>query len=186
VRGDYFAHYLMQTRDFMPVVRALQLHPTPAANLLAGRLSAFYGTRAEIRTNVLGGVIPGLPALTSLIMKPADSKPPDSMFESTIEGRLGALMRLCQEHGARLVFVVPATTRETYGDRIHTVAARFGLAVVDAPDRGEFVASDFEEGFHLNPVAARRYSTWFAPVLRRELDALPRAQSSVGYQQIPR
>jgi hypothetical protein len=31
----------MQTRDFLPVVRELRLHPTPAANLLAGRLSAF-------------------------------------------------------------------------------------------------------------------------------------------------
>jgi hypothetical protein len=119
-------------------------------------------------------------------MRPADSRPPDSMFESTIEGRFGALMRLCQEHGARLVFVVAPTTGETYGDRIHTVAARLGLAVVGAPDRAAFVASDFEDGFHLNPVAARRYSTWFAPVLRRQLDALPRDQTPASYQQIPR
>jgi hypothetical protein len=83
-------------------------------------------------TNVLGRVIPGLPALTSFIMKPADSHPLESTFESTIERQLGALMRLCQEHGARLVVVVPPTTGETYGHRIHTIAGRLGLAVVVA------------------------------------------------------
>lgn len=170
VRGEYFAHYLMDTADFLRVVRALQMHPTPASALLAGHWSAFYGTRIEIRKNVLGRLVPGLEALTSLILERQHGQGPDEGFEELVAERLGAVKRFCDEHGARFVFVVAPTLDETYSGTIQSVAAPLGVEVIPAPSRSELEPSDFSDGFHLNEVAARKYSVRFAAMLGERLE----------------
>ena len=146
------------------------MHPTSASNLLAGNLSAFYGTRVEIRKNVLGRLIPGMEGLTSLIQESPPATVPDARFDALVAERLGAMKRLCEEHGARFVFVVAPTPGETYGGTIQSVATPLGVDVILAPAPGELARSDFSDGFHLNEGGARKYSTRLAAMLRERLE----------------
>jgi hypothetical protein len=181
IRGEYFAHYMMKTTDFFQVVRALQLHPTAASTLLAGRLSAFYGTRVEIRKVALGHLIPGAPELTSFILNRPDSGQPDARFDTLVAERLGALVRLCAQHRVRLVFVVAPTRGNTYSDKIEAAGATLPLDIIPAPRSGELQASDYQDGFHLNTIGARKYSVQFANILRQRL-RLPPGRAANGEQ----
>ena len=111
---------------------------------------------------------------------------PRRKFDRTIEERLGELKRLCDKYGARLVFVVAPTVGQTYSDKIEAVASRLQFAVIPAPERGQFVSSDFEDGFHLNPDAAKRYSMWFSSILQQRLEGFSQPLKAVTYQQTPR
>lgn len=160
VRGEYFARHLMDSRDFLHVVRTLKLHPTPASNLLIGRLSAYYGTRVEIRKVLLGRLVKGAPALTALI-QPA--QPPAAHRIDDVAGlRLETLDRLCARYGARLVFVIPPTSGETYGRTIRTLAEARLVIVLLPPEGGVILEKDFADGFHLTEAGARKYTQVFA------------------------
>src|SRR5215510_4512308 len=60
VRGEYFAHELMQPLDAFNVAHELDLDRTTASNYFFASLSSWLGGRAEIRKFILSNVLPNL------------------------------------------------------------------------------------------------------------------------------
>src|SRR5581483_8586024 len=67
-RGDYTAQYLVNTGDVLDLAHDLAFNATQTANLVAARLSKFWGARVEIRNFVLGHLMPDLGRLTDYSM----------------------------------------------------------------------------------------------------------------------
>jgi hypothetical protein len=169
IRGEYFAHYLMQTRDFFPVVRDLGLHPTPATSLFVGHLSAFYGARVDIRKFILSSLLPDLPQLTALMTLPRKPLPNKNLREIATM-RLRALKAALGMYGTRVVFILAPTAGSAHVRELEEAGRDAGVPVVIGSSAGELAPGDFSDGFHLNPQGAHRYTHRLAIKLRQVLD----------------
>ena len=164
VRGEYFAHYLMSTRDTLSVWHDLDLHPTDASGMLLGNLSAFYGVRAEIRTWVLAEILPELPQLMRLLTRSNPPKPGEKELR-LLSPRLRAMDQVASAHGARLLVLPPPILDNSEAVLTHA-GTRAGVPVVTLPDSETIGAGDLSDGFHLSEAGARKYTSALAPVLR--------------------
>jgi hypothetical protein len=175
VRGEYFAHYLMLTRDFFSVAQELKLHLTPATNFFAGHFSAFYGARVEIRKIILGELLPDLPALTRLITPTADT-PSEENSQQKLIGRLRALKAMTMAYGIPLVLIVPPAMADLQAKQLKQAGDTAGVPVVVGWSSRDFSLADFSDGFHLNNQGAERYTKMLASELTEVLDDLSAQQ----------
>ena len=171
VRGEYFARYMMSTRDIVHVSRDIDLHPTAASNLLVGNVSAFYGSRVEIRKWVLSTLLPNLPQLMQLLTRDTNSDQPDAGLR-LLTARIRALNEVVREHGARLVLVPPPLMRNRSTALIERAGNGLDVPVVTSDGSVTFGPEDFGDGFHLNEAGATKYTATIAPKLRNTITRL--------------
>lgn len=186
VRGDYFAHMMMQTQDFPEVSQVLELHPTEATNLLAANLSAFYGLKTELRKVLLIRLLPDLPRFMGLITRFDNRQLPPDQLAAVGEERLRAMQDLAARHGGKFVLAIPPRPRKGDASEILKRAGETaGVPVIVSVPQGELGLPYYRDGNHLNPKGAAIYTDRFAPDLRRTLEALDRERPASSVSAAP-
>ncbi|HWE28097.1 MAG TPA: hypothetical protein VHB97_08855, partial [Polyangia bacterium] len=109
VAGADFSHYLMDRHDLVAVAKEIGASRTATTNMLFENLSVFYGTRAHIRNRLLQVVLPDFDQLTGGLAPPRTGVPQDEATAALVVERVARMARLCREHGARLVVLIPPT-----------------------------------------------------------------------------
>ena len=185
IRGEFSAHYLMNGRDVLRVSRELGLNATETTNLLAARTSGFWAVRAELRNFLLPFFIRDVTRLVDRFTRTGPQPLSAVEVEQAAVDRVARLRELTASHGASLALLLPPTlVRGQEGD------AWIGLMhAADAntvPFLKPFDASTFgpdmfrDDGFHLNPKGAARYTALLAPALSRALAMQFATQQSTG------
>jgi hypothetical protein len=121
VRQDYAPMTLLDLRDLLDVASDLKMDHTATSNLLLAHSSVFWDTRGVIRTQLLRQTVPHYGELV-MLLKPQPSIPPPARFHAIACSRLQSLRRLCEEHGARLILLIPPTLASEDAVREMTIA----------------------------------------------------------------
>jgi len=164
--GEYFAHYLMRSRDVFAVKTSAGLDNTVTSNYFFANWSRWLGSRAEIRKWLASKLMPNLERLMAFFPdKTPAMPPPDKVVERALP-HLQALSDLCRANGAALVVVVPPTLDKDDASReVAEAAARHGIRVLVPLRSDEVSPSDFSDGFHLNEKGAARFTQRLAAAL---------------------
>jgi hypothetical protein len=172
IRCGFSPHHLFQTDDVLRVARRLELSNTDASNLLFARFSAYFADGDEIRKDVLGKMLPDLPALMSLMTRTA-SPPlaPDEVYETAAD-RLKELRELAEARDTRIVLVVPPSG-ESKGDASYEAVRRAGTAadlpVILPAEAGSLGPDLYSDGFHLNRRGATVFTPQFIAALKKDI-----------------
>jgi hypothetical protein len=168
VGGDYTAHFLVDRSDILQFAKETGADRNRTSSLALANLSFFYGARAEIRTWLLGRILPDLPTLTHGLQSAPKGLTGD-MLRDVATQRLERLRQLCQDHGAELVFVIPPSNEDMGASAVSEVAALHGVQVVIPIAPGVLPLSDYSDRSHLNPNGARKFTPALASGLRQVL-----------------
>jgi hypothetical protein len=167
--GDYSAHLLVDRSDLLGFARDISADRNETSSLVLANLSSFYGTRAEIRTWILGNILPGLPHL----FRSAPSVPKGVAFADVVSRRLAQLQELCTQQGARLVVVLPPARLNTGADVVLQTAAATGVKALSPIAPGVLPSSDYSDNFHLNSHGAGKFTPALAAGLKEVLWQAP-------------
>jgi hypothetical protein len=163
--GDYSAKMLVDRHDLLRFANDVGADSNRLSILALDNISFFYGTRAEIRTWILGKLLPDFPTLTREL-RPASNVQEQRYTTELLKTRLGNLRDLCNQNGAELVLVIPPTLNAPPTSTINDVAAQEDVRLI-VPIRAEaLAASDYSDGLHLNSVGALK----FTPALAASLE----------------
>lgn len=163
--GDYSAHLLVDRRDLWDFAKDTAADRNAMSSLALANLSFFYGTRTEIRTWILGNILPGLPHL----FHSTPTVPKAQAFAAVAAQRTAQLRDLCTQHGAELVIVLPPARLNTGADVILQAAAANGVKVLSPIAPGVLPSSDYSDNFHLNSSGAGKFTPALASGLRQVL-----------------
>lgn len=165
--GDYGAHMLVDHRDILAYARDVGADRNRTSVLALDNLSFFFGTRAEVRTWILGKLLPDLPRLTRYFRGNSDA-PAYSIPVEVATSRLARLRATCGRYGAAFVLTVPPTRTDSPADTrvVKTAGASLGVPVLVPVDEGVLPQSDYADLVHLNPHGAARFTPLFAGRLR--------------------
>ena len=167
VRGEYFAHRMMNTSDVLDAARDAKLSATGTFSLLLGRFSAFYGTRSETRKFVLIKAVPGVEDLVPYMIQGRDRNPLDHDRVVRIAGlRLKQMDELVRKHGGHFIFVVPASLDPDEDVYLQEAGRAAGVRVLVPLPTGSLSSKDFTDGFHLSPAGASRFTSALARDIR--------------------
>lgn len=175
IGGDYTAHFLVDKSDLLEFAKETGADRNRTSSLALANLSFFFGTRAEIRTWVLGKMLPDLPLLTRNF-HPAPKKPAADVLRELTTQRLERLRQLCQRYAAELVFVVPPSNEDGGADIVSRAAASIGVDVLIPIAPGVLPLSDYSDRFHLNSNGASKFTPPLAAGLRQAI-LMPRRPS---------
>jgi hypothetical protein len=166
--GDYAAHFLVDRRDLTGLAKSIGADRNRMSSLALANLSFFYGTRAEIRTWVLGNILPDLPGLVHLFHF-ARATPGSETLRQVATERLFQLHELCEQHGVALVVVIPPAKEDSGASAVLEAAATSGVKVLVPIEPGTLLASDYSDNFHLNSYGAAKFTPALADRLKQFL-----------------
>lgn len=163
IRLDYAPKLFFDARDILPVASELKLDRTATSNLLFAHSSTFWDTRGAIRAQVLNRMIPHLQDLFSLI-SPRPAIPEGRELEAISIPRLQRLQQLCEEHGTKLILLLPPTLSSENAIAEMAQAARMAGVDVSVPiDPAELSPKFYQaDGMHLNSDGAIRFTSALA------------------------
>jgi hypothetical protein len=189
IDGDYTAHFLVDRQDLPALATIIGADRNRMSSLALANLSYFYGTRAEIRTWILGNLLPDLPSLTRLLQF-GHVAPEGEAFRQIAAQRLIQLRQLCEQHGVALVVVIPPAREDSGASAVLQAAATSGVKVLIPIGPGALPASDYADNFHLNSHGAGKFTPALADGLKqvfsdtareqRETASVPSAAASLG------
>ncbi|HEY6943761.1 MAG TPA: hypothetical protein VI431_01375 [Candidatus Acidoferrum sp.] len=180
VRQDYAPMMFFDARDTLAVSSDLHLDRTATSNLLLAHSSIFWDTRSAIRAQMLKRVVPHLQDLFSLI-NPKPSVPDGPEFEAIANPRLQRLRELCEEHGAKLILLLPPTlsSEDAVGEMIRSARAT-GVDVSVPIDPATLSAKFYQpDGMHLNSEGAVLFTSALAKDLPDRIAASNTLSSSM-------
>ena len=166
-RGEYSAQLLMAPQDAFQLAREASLHPTDTANLVFASISSFYGLRSEIRKVLLGKLMPDVPQLTARLITTPLPLPADREVERIARLRLKALDDLCRRRNVQFTLLLAPSFGS--GDRTPVVlhaAQSVNVSAVAATTPSMFTKTDFPDGYHASPAAAKKYTVAAVETLR--------------------
>lgn len=166
--GDYMVHMLVDRHDLMRFANDTGADRNEISVLALDNLSYFFGTRAEIRTWILGKALPDLPRLTGYFRSHYKYDPADS--NKTLElatKRLKQLDSLCESHGAGFVLVLPPTFQDSGANAVLKAGASLDVPVLIPFAPGALPWSDFSDEIHLNPTGAVKFTPALAARLKQ-------------------
>jgi hypothetical protein len=167
--GEYFAHYIMQTRDLLSVKKEAKLDITTTSNFFFASHSAWLGSRASVRNWLLGELMPNVEQLTAYLPQQVSAMPSADVVVAEGMRRLQTLEALCASHGTRFVFLIPPSMRPgDRSDELQAAAESAGISVVIPFRAAEMPPSYFEDGFHLNSQGAVAFTEKLGPALFHE------------------
>ena len=170
--GEYFAYYLMQSRDLLAVKRESQLDNTNTSAYLFANRSDWLGSRAQIRNWLLQEIMPNLEHLIGFFPGKTPPMPAKELVIEAVLPHLRALNQICNSSGARLVVLVPPTLRNDDASAdVQDSASREGIPVLVPLRPSDVTPDEFHDGFHLNPRGAARFTHRLATDLLQKLDA---------------
>jgi hypothetical protein len=170
IRGDYSAQYMMSTIDLPLVARDLGMHPTQATDLFFAGISKFWGARVEMRTFVLGHLMPDFGRLMNATSA-VDRRPMvDADIAPVLSDRIARMRTVTDQYGSQLVLLVPPLLNPDDGSAaLMTAASEHRVPVVRPVRSGSFGSELYRDGFHLNEVGAEAFTTRLIPVLEHQL-----------------
>jgi hypothetical protein len=172
IHGGDFAYHLMNLSDVLAVAGDVGASNTQISDLAFSNLSAFGGTRAEIRKRVARTLLPDLPRLTGL-MTAQEPAPLDAGYvRSESQRRLKALKELAEQYHARVVLVLPPEAEKagsSLASAVQEAGASAGVRVLVPVPPGSMPASMFSDGFHLNERGAKLFTPRFVEALQTEI-----------------
>ena len=173
VRDEIFAHYLMAPGDLLSVAHAVDLSPTATSELFFANVSDFWGLRKEIRKNLLGRLIPSLPALTGLMTRGSPAPPVDTMSLLTQGAeRLRALRAYGDRHGVRFVLALTPPLSARDADFMRRLGDANGISVLGPLDDTKLMPGDYDrDGYHLSEQGRVRYTAALASAIQAALAA---------------
>jgi hypothetical protein len=179
--GDYGAHMLVDHRDILSYARDVGADRNRTSVLALDNLSFFFGTRTEVRTWILGKLLPDLPRLTRYFRGNSDA-PAYSVPVEVATSRLARLRATCGRYGAAFVLTVPPTRTDSPADTrvVETAGASLGVPVLVPVDEGVLPQSDYADLVHLNPHGAARFTPLFAGRLRQFVSGGMTAQAATA------
>lgn len=171
VRGEYSAYRMMDFLDLPDLAADLQMHPTAASGLLVGNLSAFYGTRVEIRKKVLDLLMPDFSGLTKLLVSSPVTSGNEKFATEELRSRFGKLRKLSALKSIPIaVLIAPESEmRDEILRKICVVAADANFSVLVPVKPDEMSTADYSDGFHLNAGGAAKFTKSFGEMLRYHL-----------------
>jgi len=169
IGGDYTTHFLVDKADLLQFAKDAGADRNRMSSMALANISFFYGARAEIRNWVLGAIIPGLPGLTRSFRSAPKPPPAGAGSLELALGRLQRLDRLCQDHGAELVFVIPPSNEDNGSSALAQAASTIGVPVLIPIASGQLRPSDYSDRFHLSPDGAGKFTPALAADLRQLL-----------------
>jgi hypothetical protein len=157
--GEYFAHYMMREPDILLVKREARLDTTMASEFFFANQSSWLGSRSSIRNWLLETLMPNIVQLTKYLPQNSSPMPPEDVVVREALVRLKTMQRLCQDHDARFLLLIPPL-RETdrSSEAIKVAAERAGIDVLLPYRNGELPAIYFQDGFHLNEHGAALFT----------------------------
>lgn len=172
VRQDYAPMLFFDAHDTLAVASDLHLDRTATSNLLLAHSSTFWDTRSVIRTQILSRVVPHLEDLF-LLVNPKPEIPEGRQFEEIAIPRLRRLRELCEEHGAKLILLIPPTlSSESAVSRMaysaHTAGVEISVPIDPATLSAKFYQRD---GMHLNSDGAVLFTSALAKDLPEKIVA---------------
>src|SRR5262249_5163591 len=163
--GDYSAHLLVDHGDLLAFSRDIAADHNEISSLVLANFSAFYGTRTEIRSWLLGKYLPGLHHLLRPIAVAAKAEDLTNMASQ----RLSQLQDLCAQHSAELVVVLPPARLNLGAEAVLQAAAANEVKILSPIAPGGLPSSDFSDNFHLNARGAGKFTPALAVGLRQIL-----------------
>ncbi len=166
VRQDYAPMLFFDAQDTLAVASDLNLDRTATSNLLLAHSSTFWDTRSVIRTQILSRVVPHLEDLF-LLVNPKPEVPQGGAFKEIAIPRLRRLRELCEEHGAKLILLVPPTLSSESAVSQMAYSARTAGVEISVPIDPAALSAKFyqRDGMHLNSEGA----VLFTSALARDL-----------------
>lgn len=155
VRQDYVPMMFLDGHDTLGLASDLRLDRTATSNLWFAHVSTFWDTRGAIRTQVLKHFVPHLEELFSLVT-PKPSVPERREFEEISIPHLQRLRQVCEEHQAKLIFLIPPTLSSQSEVSEMADAARAAGVDVSVPLNPAALSAEFyqSDGMHLNQEGA--------------------------------
>jgi hypothetical protein len=179
--GDYGARMLVDHRDILSYARDVGADRNRTSVLALDNLSFFFGARAEIRTWILGKLLPDLPRLTNYFRGNSDSAAYTVPLE-VATSRLAQLRATCGRYGAAFLLTIPPTREDSPAEAraVELAGASQGVPVLVPVGEGVLPKSDYADLVHLNPQGAARFTRLFAGRLRQFVRGSVAAQATAG------
>ena len=126
----------------------------------------FWDTRSVIRTQILRQTVPHYSELV-MLLKPQPSIPAQARYHAIAYSRLQNLRTLCEEHGARLILLIPPTLSSEDAVREMTIAcAKAGVESSAPIDPTALSAKYYQpDELHLNSEGAALFTSALATSL---------------------
>jgi len=163
VRQDYAPMLLFSARDTFAAASDLHLDRTATSNLFLAHESVFWDTRSPMRMQMLKRMIPHLEDLFSVVnQKPAI--PEGSEFAATSIPRLRRLRELCEQHGAKLIVLLPPTLSSEKAVSEMVDAGRSAGVDISVPIDPAILSVKYyqRDGMHLNSDGAVLFTSALA------------------------
>jgi len=176
VRQDYAPMILFDARDVLGVASDLKMDHTATSDLLLAHSSVFWDTRNVIRAHILRHIVPHTEELFSLV-KAKSAIPAGPEFEAVTIPRIQSLRQMCEEHGAKLIILVPPTPSSEHAVRQMAIAPeKVGVASLVPIDPATLSERFYQpDAIHLNSEGAALFTSALAtylPVKIRGLDTV--------------
>jgi hypothetical protein len=162
--GDYSARFLVAPQDLPSFSRSVGADGNRASSLWLANVSAFYGARAEIRTWLMGRLLPGLTSLFRTSPRPSGGD-----VGAVASERFTELRELCLQNAAQLLVVLPPARRDAGVDGITQAAAQADVHVLIPIAPGVLPPSNYADNFHLNATGAGIFTPALASSLKHAL-----------------
>ena len=167
VRGQFFAHYVLDGRDLFEVASRTGADANGSCNMAVAHLSAFYGSREEVYKRVLTWVLPGFRGFARTLNKGQQPYPVEANLLRRAVGRLEEMKNLCAANRAQLVLWLPPTPGQDRNAKVILEAGRHSnVPVLVSMADGEIPSQDYLDGYHLSPSGAHTNTIALARALR--------------------
>src|SRR6266436_908766 len=170
VRQEYAPLMLFDVREVLDASSDLALDRTATSNLLLEHWSTFWDTRSILRAQVLRHMIPHFENLF-ILAKGKPSIPQGIEFDRIAVSRLQRLRELCEEHGAKLILLIPPTpSSDSFARQMVTASRKVGVETLVPVDPSVLSTRYYQsDETHLNSEGAEIFTSALATYLRKKI-----------------
>ncbi len=170
VRQEYAPLMLFDVREVLDASSDLALDRTATSNLLLEHWSTFWDTRSILRAQVLRHMIPHFENLF-ILAKGKPSIPQGIEFDRIAVSRLQRLRELCEEHGAKLILLIPPTpSSDSFAQQMVTASRKVGVETLVPVDPSVLSTRYYQsDETHLNSEGAEIFTSALATYLRKKI-----------------
>jgi hypothetical protein len=161
---------LFDAREVLDASSDLGLDRTATSNLLLEHWSTFWDTRSILRAQVLRRMIPHFQDLF-ILARGKPNIPQGVEFDRIAISRLQRLRELCEEHGAKLILLIPPTpSSDGVARQMATASRKVGVETLVPIDPGMLSTRYYEsDATHLNSEGAALFTSALATYLRNKI-----------------
>jgi hypothetical protein len=165
--GDYSVQMLVDEPDLLHFVTETGANRNETSVILLDKASFFYGTRTEIRSWIIGKILPDLPSLTRHF-RFNPTLPHDSNIAEIASARLDRLRDLCEQNGAHFLLIVPPAKNDAGIGAVAKAGTEKGvLVLIPIP---VLPNSDYSDNIHLNSEGAAKFTSALSESLKEALE----------------